>query len=172
MPEQVVSKRRDVEELDRALHPWLAQRFPGRQLEDLDVAAPSGHGFSNDTIMVEATVDATNVPLVVQAAPRGPGLFPEYPIDRMAAIQRDLRDHSDVPVANVRWFEADTSVLGAPFYVMDRIDGLVPDESPCPITRPVGCSTPPWNSGGGCGCRISRRWADCTASRWPPTSPI
>ena len=85
--------------------------------------------------MVEATVDGRCVPLVVQAAPTGPGLFPEYPIGRMAAVQRDLRDHSDVPIANVRWFEADASVLGAPFYVMDRIDGLVPDESPLAYHR-------------------------------------
>jgi aminoglycoside phosphotransferase (APT) family kinase protein len=130
MSEQVVTKRRDADEIGRALQPWLSRQLLGQSLEDLDVAAPNGHGFSNDTVMVDATVDGRCVPLVVQAAPSGPGLFPEYPIERMAAIQRDLRDHSDVPIANVRWFEADSSVLGAPFYVMDKIDGLVPDESP------------------------------------------
>jgi aminoglycoside phosphotransferase (APT) family kinase protein len=130
MSGQVVTKRRDADELARALQPWLSRQLAGQSLEDLDVTAPSGHGFSNDTVMVDATVDGRCVPLVVQAAPTGPGLFPEYPIGRMAAVQRDLRDHSDVPIANVRWFEADWSVLGAPFYVMDRIDGLVPDESP------------------------------------------
>jgi aminoglycoside phosphotransferase (APT) family kinase protein len=130
MSEQVVTKRRDADEIGRALQPWLSRQLFGQSLEDLDVAAPNGHGFSNDTVMVDATVDGRCVPLVVQAAPTGPGLFPEYPIERMAAIQRDLRDHSDVPIANVRWFEADSSVLGAPFYVMDKIDGLVPDESP------------------------------------------
>ena len=48
----------------------------------------------------------------------------------MARIQQDLRDHTDVPVANVRWLEEDPSILDAPFYVMDRLDGRVPDESP------------------------------------------
>jgi aminoglycoside phosphotransferase (APT) family kinase protein len=130
MSGQVVTKRRDADEIGRALQPWLSRQLAGRSLDALNVTAPSGHGFSNDTVMVDATVDGRCVPLVVQAAPTGPGLFPEYPIERMAAIQRDLRDHSDVPIANVRWFEADSSVLGAPFYVMDKIDGLVPDESP------------------------------------------
>ncbi len=130
MSGQVVTKRRDADEIGRALQPWLSRQLTGQSLEDLDVKAPSGHGFSNDTVMVNATVDGRSVPLVVQAAPSGPGLFPEYPIARMAAVQRDLRDHSDVPIANVRWFEANSSVLGAPFYVMDRIDGLVPDEAP------------------------------------------
>ena len=52
----------------------------------------------------------------------GEGLFPEYQIARMARIQRDLRQHSDVPVATVRWQEEDWAPLGAPFYVMDRVD--------------------------------------------------
>jgi aminoglycoside phosphotransferase (APT) family kinase protein len=130
MSGQVVTKRRDADEIGRALRPWLTHRLAGQKLDALNVTAPSGHGFSNDTVMVDATVDGRGVPLVVQAAPTGAGLFPDYPIERMAAVQRDLRDHSDVPIANVRWFEAETSVLGAPFYVMDRIEGLVPDESP------------------------------------------
>jgi aminoglycoside phosphotransferase (APT) family kinase protein len=130
MSGQVVTKRRDADEIGRALQPWLSRQLAGRSLDALNVTAPSGHGFSNDTVMVDATVDGLRTPLVVQAAPTGPGLFPEYPIGRMAAVQRDLRDHSDVPIANVRWFEADSSVLGAPFYVMDRLEGLVPDESP------------------------------------------
>ena len=67
---------------------------------------------------------------MIQAAPTAEGLFPEYPIARMARIQEDLRDHTDVPVANVRWLEEDPAILGAAFYVMDRIDGRVPDESP------------------------------------------
>jgi aminoglycoside phosphotransferase (APT) family kinase protein len=132
MPEQVVTKRRDADEMARALEPWLSQQLAGQQLDGLHVAAPSGHGFSNDTVMADAIVDGAPLPLVVQAAPTGPGLFPEYPIGRMAAVQRDLRDHSDVPVANVLWFEDDSAILGAPFYVMDRIDGFVPDESPAP----------------------------------------
>lgn len=123
-------RRRDAEEIRLALQPWLSQRLAGRRLESLNVTAPRGHGFSNDTVMVDATVDGLRRPLVVQAAPNGPGLFPDYPIELMAAVQSDLRDHSDVPIANVRWFEADESVLGAPFYVMDRLEGLVPDESP------------------------------------------
>jgi aminoglycoside phosphotransferase (APT) family kinase protein len=135
MSGQVVTKRREANEIGRALRPWLSRQLSGQRLETLSVTAPSGHGFSNDTVMVDATVDGRCVPLVVQAAPTGPGLFPEYPIERMAAVQRDLRDHSDVPIANVRWYEADTSVLGAPFYVMDRIDGLVPDESPTSYHR-------------------------------------
>jgi aminoglycoside phosphotransferase (APT) family kinase protein len=126
------TKRRDPDDVGRALTSWMAPRLDGPTLSGLHVEAPDGHGFSNDTFMVDAIVDGSTMPLVVQAAPVSDGLFPEYPIARMASIQRDLRDHSDVPVANVRWLEADLSPLGAPFYVMDRTEGRVPDESPKP----------------------------------------
>ena len=126
----VTTERRNADDVRRALEPWLAAKVPGQTVEDLRVAAPEGHGFSNDTLIIDAIVDGAPMPLVCQAAPLGPGLFPDYPIARMATIQRDLRDHSDVPVANVRWLEEDPAVLGAPFYVMDKVDGDVPDESP------------------------------------------
>jgi len=130
MVETVTTKRRDPEDVRRALERWLPGRLDGRTLEDLRVAPPQGHGFSNDTLIVDAIVDGQELSLVIQAAPTAEGLFPEYPIARMARIQQDLRDHADVPVANVRWLEEDPAVLGAAFYVMDRLDGRVPDESP------------------------------------------
>ena len=40
-----------------------------------------------------------------------------------------------MPVAHVRWYEQDPAALGAPFYVMDRIEGRVPDESPTAVSR-------------------------------------
>jgi aminoglycoside phosphotransferase (APT) family kinase protein len=126
----LTTKRRDPAEVRRALESWLPPRLGGRQLDSLSVAAPAGHGYSNDTLMVDAVIGGARVPMVVQAAPTGEGLFPEYPIARMAKLQLDLRQHADVPVANVAWLEEDPAVLGAAFYVMDRIEGRVPDESP------------------------------------------
>jgi aminoglycoside phosphotransferase (APT) family kinase protein len=41
-----------------------------------------------------------------------------------------LEDKSPVPVPHVRWFEPDAAVLGAPFFVMDFVDGLVPPDNP------------------------------------------
>jgi aminoglycoside phosphotransferase (APT) family kinase protein len=35
-----------------------------------------------------------------------------------------------IPVPRMLWFEDDASVLGQPFYVMERIDGVVPSDNP------------------------------------------
>jgi aminoglycoside phosphotransferase (APT) family kinase protein len=37
---------------------------------------------------------------------------------------------TSVPVPVVRWLEADTSLLGTPFFVMDRISGSAPPDNP------------------------------------------
>ena len=54
----------------------------------------------------------------------------------MAEVQRDLRDPPTSPSRTSGWLEEDPAVLGAPFYVMDMVDGVVPDESPVPY--PIG----------------------------------
>jgi aminoglycoside phosphotransferase (APT) family kinase protein len=132
MPESVTTKRRDVDDVRVKLEPWLAARLDVPKIDGLHVTAPEGHGFSNDTFMVDAIVGDSPLSLVVQAAPMGPALFPEYPIGRMATIQSDLRSHSDVPIASIRWLEEDLGVLGGAFYVMDKVEGRIPDEAPLP----------------------------------------
>jgi aminoglycoside phosphotransferase (APT) family kinase protein len=40
-----------------------------------------------------------------------------------------LKD-TDVPVAKMHWLEEDPSILGAPFFLMERLDGEVPQDYP------------------------------------------
>ena len=53
-------------------------------------------------------------------------VFPEFHLDREFNTMRSLAD-SGVPVPRMFWFEADDSVVGAPFYIMGRVDGEVLD---------------------------------------------
>lgn len=41
---------------------------------------------------------------------------------------RLARELTDVPVPAVHWYEDDVSVLGTPFFVMDRVDGRIPPD--------------------------------------------
>jgi len=67
---------------------------------------------------------------VLQAAPAGEGLFARYDFAAMARAQQQVRATSSVPVAPVRWHEMDASVLGVPFYVMERVRGRAPTDRP------------------------------------------
>ena len=44
-------------------------------------------------------------------------------------IQHALAD-TDVPTARMYWLEEDERFLGAPFYLMGRVDGRIPPDNP------------------------------------------
>jgi aminoglycoside phosphotransferase (APT) family kinase protein len=91
--------------------------------------APEGAGHSNETILVEAlTAKKQPLSLVVRVQASLPAVFQHYDLELQCACMRTIAEHSDVPVPKVRWLESETSVFGRPFYVMDRIDGLVPTD--------------------------------------------
>ena len=122
--------RRDLESVGQALATWLAQRpgYAGAVIHDL--ARPAGAGLSNETYLFECQLGRRREALVTQVGPASGGLFRDYDLGVMARVQQRLAEVSSVPVAKVRWYEADTRVLGSPFYVMDRVRGQVPSDNP------------------------------------------
>jgi aminoglycoside phosphotransferase (APT) family kinase protein len=85
-------------------------------------------------------------PLVVRVAPdpEAVPVFREYDLPRQARVMGEVAACSRVPVPRVRWTEPDPAVLGAPFFVMERIDGVVPPD------------LMPYNFGDSWLCRASR----------------
>jgi aminoglycoside phosphotransferase (APT) family kinase protein len=68
--------------------------------------------------------------LVARVAPKGDGLFYSYDLDLEARVMGALSEHTDVRVPEVLCYEDDPSVLGAPFFVMERIEGRTPSDDP------------------------------------------
>ena len=114
----------DADDLQRRLGPWLR----GRVAHDLEIeglSVPEGQGFSSETIFI----DTTGGRFVAKARPTGETVFPTYDLEAQARCMQLVREHSDVPAAPIRWYEPDESVLGRPFYVMDRVDGDIPPDN-------------------------------------------
>src|SRR5690349_18296544 len=89
--------------------------------------SPEGAGHSNETILVRAKTEADQIlSLVVRAQANEPAVFQSYDLKLQCACMEQIALHSKVPVPRVRWYEPNADTLGRPFYVMDRIDGLVP----------------------------------------------
>jgi aminoglycoside phosphotransferase (APT) family kinase protein len=66
----------------------------------------------------------------VRIQPTGFAVFPEYDMRLQYDCMRLLAP-TGVPVPRMYWLETeDTSVVGAPFYVMGRIEGRVPSDRP------------------------------------------
>jgi len=132
--------RRDLEETRERLAGWLARRLPGaRELRLSALSGPGETGFSNDTLLFDlhSREDGRERAraLVARIEPRGLTVFPAYDMRRQYEVQRRLED-TDVPVPHMLWLEEDASVLGAPFYVMERVAGRIPTD------------TPPYHTGG------------------------
>jgi aminoglycoside phosphotransferase (APT) family kinase protein len=107
-----------------ALAPWLAAKLGTERVEVRDVRRHT-EGWSWHTYTLEAAWDGQERGFAVRREPED-GLLAPYDIRAQYALHRALLDHADVPVPALHWLELDPSVLGMPFYVMDRVQGDVP----------------------------------------------
>ena len=136
-PESIVRTTRDDDALRVRLQAYLADQLPeGAAPEVSELSSPSGSGMSSETLLFDATwSDASGkrstTSLVGRMAPSDEDVptFPRYDMAVQAGVMR-LAERAGVPVPPVRWLEADASVLGAPFFVMERIEGRVPPDVP------------------------------------------
>ena len=132
-----VSGQRDPDEVKVVLEAWMAQQMPEcTNVEITKLVVPQTSGFSNETFLVdarwtEADGTAIDAELVLRSQPTMNLLFPEIDlIAQQYQVMTQLGAHSNVPVPRTRWAERDVAVLGGPFFVMDRLNGLVPGDTP------------------------------------------
>jgi aminoglycoside phosphotransferase (APT) family kinase protein len=117
-----------------ALAAWLSARTGADPVEVGEVSTPGLTGFSNETLLFDATWDDGDGPvtrgLVLRVEPSGHQVFPSTAFDAQAQVLRALHREGSVPVPEVLWFEDDRRVLGSRFLAMPRVDGQVPADSP------------------------------------------
>ena len=126
---------RDAETVPGLLADWLATLLPAGA--DPEVVLHSGidaNGMSSETLIFDATwtEDGTRsvheyVARVAPAAADFP-VFPTYALQDQYDAMRLVGELTDVPVPTVSHMEPTGSVLGTPFFLMDRIDGVIPQD--------------------------------------------
>lgn len=126
------NKEYDKDEVRARLEPWLADRF-GEAVTITDLDAPGSSGFSSETMLIDCQVGGETggraERLVLRGEPMEFRVFPTYDLELQFKCMDAVRTHTDVPMPALKWFEAGSEVLGHPFYVMERIDGLVPTDN-------------------------------------------
>ncbi len=116
------------DELAAPLAAWLARKLGAGHVEVTDLSrAPAGQ--SNDTLLCSVLADGHREQLVVRREARGTTIFRSPDVQREARVLLGLRQ-AGIPVPAVRWVEPDPAVLGAPFFVMERVPGHVPAAKP------------------------------------------
>ncbi len=125
-----------IEDLDRVaaqIGRWLAARHPEHAPVTVSGLSRSDGGFSNVTVlgrlerMRQGRPEMLDVVLRVQ--PPSSSVYPDCDVQRQYRVMQALAG-SEVPVPVLLGLETDDTVLGAPFFLMQRIAGRVPNENP------------------------------------------
>ncbi|HVY10861.1 MAG TPA: phosphotransferase family protein [Mycobacteriales bacterium] len=99
-----------------------------------DLSTPSA-GFSGQTMLFaaswrDAAGEQHSHDLVLRMQSSDHQVYLSADAVRQARTMQALARFAGVAVPHVRFVEPDSSALGAPFYVMDRVDGRVPVDVP------------------------------------------
>lgn len=131
-----VAGQRDPDQIRGVLTEWMATQMPeASEVTITNLVVPQSSGFSNETFLLDASwvENGENVEaeLVLRSQPVMSLLFPEIDlVTQQYLSMKLLGEHSNVPVPNTRWAERDESIIGGPFFMMDRLNGVVPGDAP------------------------------------------
>jgi aminoglycoside phosphotransferase (APT) family kinase protein len=122
---------RDVAALPGIMSRWLAAQLgDGSTPEVLVESGIDTNGMSSETIVLTVALDGAPQRFVARVAPTDEDVpvFSEYRMDHQFELLRLVAEKTDVPVPPVRWLEPTGEVLGAPFFLMEHVDGVVPPD--------------------------------------------
>jgi aminoglycoside phosphotransferase (APT) family kinase protein len=126
---------RDATELSERLAEWLTTLLPSGA--EPAVSLHSGidaNGMSSETLILDVEWSDGGQPRVAEyvarVAPAAEDLpvFPDYALAEQYDAMRLVGELTDVPIPRVSWLEPTGEVLGTPFFLMERIAGVVPQD--------------------------------------------
>lgn len=120
---------RDTATVPALISQWLSTKLSATPEVTVESGVDST-GMSSETIILTARWDGNEQKLVARVAPttQDVPVFPTYRLDHQFEVIRQVGELTDVPVPRVRWIENTGEVLGAPFFLMDYVDGVVPPD--------------------------------------------
>ncbi|HVW81615.1 MAG TPA: phosphotransferase family protein [Mycobacteriales bacterium] len=132
---------REPEQVRRQLQAFIADQLgESAGLEVSDLEGSAANGMSSDTVLFRARwTDADGAHderLVARIAPElaDVPVFPKYDLQAQYDVIRAVASLTKVPVPRPYWCDPTGAAMGAPMFVMSRVDGLVPpDVMPYPF---------------------------------------
>ena len=133
--ERLQRSARDVSTIPTVLSQWLSTRMPDGGTPEITVeSGTDSNGMSSETILLTGRWMENGAPVeqkwVARVAPTAQDVpvFPTYRMDHQFEVMRLVAELTDVPVPQVRWIEPTGDLLGSPFFLMDRVEGVVPPD--------------------------------------------
>ena len=133
--DHITTSTRDPQEMREQFERWLKTVLPdGSNPRVLEMTSPESNGMSSETLLVDLawTEDGAEVTRSLVARVEPPAtdypVFTTYDLDMQFRVMRLVSAHTAVPIPETHWYEPDPTVLGGAFFVMDRVDGIVPPD--------------------------------------------
>jgi len=126
---------RDLLQTREQLEAWFPTVLPdgARNVRVGELTGPGGTGFSSDTLIFDLRHEVGGETIergyVARVHPSGFQLFPEYDLPAQFRVMRALWD-TPVPVPEMLFEERSGEVIGQPFYLMSKVVGQCPADSP------------------------------------------
>ena len=118
---------RGPEAVARGLEAWAARRLPDHPgLRVAEACAPAG-GASSETWLLRVNWDRGGARKaarwVLRIEARANQIYQDPSVERQFRTMQALARQTDVPVPQTLWMELDPAVLGAPFFLMEHVEG-------------------------------------------------
>jgi aminoglycoside phosphotransferase (APT) family kinase protein len=129
-PAIVAPEVRNLAELAESLTEWLGRRLPdASNIHVSNLSYPLGAGMSHETILFDALWSEQAFEreqgMVVRIKPTRRAVYLDDLFNAQYEVMQVMHEYGKVRVARPLWLEEDASILGAPFFVMEKVLGRV-----------------------------------------------
>lgn len=122
---------RDPQSLRGAMLAWLGAKLPGALIDLPEIEEAKG-GHSSETLFLDPVITRAGQEerprWVLRIQATGHQVYQDPAVEKQVRIMQAVERAGVAPVPKVLWFEPDPAVVGAPFFIMERLDGIVADE--------------------------------------------
>jgi aminoglycoside phosphotransferase (APT) family kinase protein len=124
----------DIDGTRNKLERWFSRRL-GNDVNIPQLSIPETNGMSNVTLLFDIHYQqngqAIIKPCVGRLCPEiEKPVFPEYDLSLQYKVMDILDKQTELPTPPLMGLETDLSVLGTPFYIMEKIAGRIPSDMP------------------------------------------
>lgn len=121
---------RNLDELAGQLASWLGEKLPGADgVHVVNLNYPRGAGMSHETILFDVIWRQGGIEkrqgMVVRIKPTRHAVYLDDMFDAQFQVMQLMHQSGQVRAPRPLWLEQDPALLGAPFFVMEKVAGRV-----------------------------------------------
>jgi aminoglycoside phosphotransferase (APT) family kinase protein len=124
----------ELERIREGLEAWMRDRLDDPGLAIGEMRPPAGTGVANETVLFDvrrtAGANAARGEEYVARLATPDSLYLDYDLSLHYRMYETMTAFAAVPTPGVLGYEAGTDAVGAPFFVMEKIDGDIPTDTP------------------------------------------